>query len=159
VLRELGRAEGAVHDRALGVPEDPLPGVLAARHVRASELECVPPWGTWWPRSTRPLDRPAGVAAVRMAARNVCHVLCLIRRIAAERPITSSPPGRRPTGRCRVRGRSARTPHATGVTNAGSFDGQTTYGLGVRARFPFRVFTIAGRHGRIVIDVAHRWTA
>jgi hypothetical protein len=45
------------------------------------------------------------------------------------------------------------------VTNAGSFEGQTTYGLGVRARLPFRVFTIAGGHGRIVVDVAHRWTA
>lgn len=45
------------------------------------------------------------------------------------------------------------------ITNAGSFEGQTTYGLGVRARLPFRVFTIAGGHGRIVIDVAHRWTA
>jgi hypothetical protein len=45
------------------------------------------------------------------------------------------------------------------VTNAGSFEGQTTYGLGVRARLPFRVFTIAGGHGRIVVDVAHRWAA
>jgi hypothetical protein len=45
------------------------------------------------------------------------------------------------------------------VTNAGSFEGQTTYGLGVRARLPFRVVTIAGGHGRIVIDVAHGWTA
>ena len=31
------------------------------------------------------------------------------------------------------------------VVNAGSFEGQTTYGLGVRARLPFRVFTIDGR--------------
>ena len=45
------------------------------------------------------------------------------------------------------------------VTNAGSFEGQTTYGLGVRARLPFRVFTIAGGHGRIVVDVARHWTA
>jgi hypothetical protein len=45
------------------------------------------------------------------------------------------------------------------VTNTGSFEGQTTYGLGVRARLPFRVFTIAGGHGRIVVDVAHHWTA
>lgn len=41
---------------------------------------------------------------------------------------------------------------------AGSFEGQTTYGLGVRARLPFRVFTIPGGHGRIVVDVAHKWT-
>ncbi|MDT0352971.1 hypothetical protein RM445_25990 [Pseudonocardia sp. DSM 45834] len=44
------------------------------------------------------------------------------------------------------------------ITNAGSFEGQTTYGLGVRAWLPFRVVTIAGGHGRIVVDVAHRWT-
>jgi len=42
---------------------------------------------------------------------------------------------------------------------AGSFEGQTTVGLGVRARLPFRVFTLDGPGGgsRIVIDVAHRW--
>lgn len=43
------------------------------------------------------------------------------------------------------------------VTYAGSFEGQTTFGLGVRARLPFRVFTLSGGHGRIVVDVAHRW--
>ena len=43
------------------------------------------------------------------------------------------------------------------VTWAGSFEGQTTLGLGVRARLPFRVFSIPGGHGRIVVDVAHRW--
>lgn len=42
---------------------------------------------------------------------------------------------------------------------AGSFEGQTTIGLGVRARLPFRVFTLAGpgSNSRVVIDVAHRW--
>lgn len=43
------------------------------------------------------------------------------------------------------------------VVYAGSFEGQTTYGVGVRARLPFRVFTIPGGHGRIVLDVAHAW--
>ena len=43
------------------------------------------------------------------------------------------------------------------VTWAGSFEGQTTLGVGVRARLPFRVFTIPGGHGRIVLDVAHHW--
>jgi len=37
---------------------------------------------------------------------------------------------------------------------AGSFEGQTTIGLGVRARLPFRVFTLGNR---LVIDVAHQW--
>ena len=45
------------------------------------------------------------------------------------------------------------------VAWAGSFEGYTTVGLGVRARLPFRVFTLAGpgTGSRLVIDVAHRW--
>lgn len=37
---------------------------------------------------------------------------------------------------------------------AGSFEGQTTVGLGVRARLPFRAFFLGNR---VVIDVAHFW--
>ncbi len=46
------------------------------------------------------------------------------------------------------------------VVDGGSFEGYTTYGIGVRARLPFRVFTLAGPggHSRIVLDVAHRWS-
>lgn len=41
---------------------------------------------------------------------------------------------------------------------AGTFEGQTSLGLGVRARLPFRVFTIQdATSARLVIDVAHRW--
>jgi hypothetical protein len=48
------------------------------------------------------------------------------------------------------------------VAYAGSFEGSTTLALGVRARLPFRVFTVAGTPNsddtpRLVIDVAHRW--
>jgi len=45
------------------------------------------------------------------------------------------------------------------VADAGSFEGETTIGLGVRARLPFRVFTLTGpgTTSRIVVDVAHRW--
>lgn len=45
------------------------------------------------------------------------------------------------------------------VAGAGSFEGQTTFGLGVRARLPFRVFILdgPGSGSRLVIDVAHRW--
>lgn len=41
----------------------------------------------------------------------------------------------------------------------GSFEGYSTIGLGVRARLPFRVFTLdgPGSNSRLVIDVAHRW--
>ena len=45
------------------------------------------------------------------------------------------------------------------VAYAGCFEGQTTIGLGVRARLPFRVFVLdgPGEGSRLVIDVAHRW--
>ena len=45
------------------------------------------------------------------------------------------------------------------VVYGGSFEGYTTFGVGVRARLPFRVFTLAGpdSHSRVVLDVAHRW--
>lgn len=48
------------------------------------------------------------------------------------------------------------------VAWAGSFEGQTTLALGVRARLPFRVFPLAGTPAsddgpRLVVDVAHRW--
>ena len=45
------------------------------------------------------------------------------------------------------------------VVYGGSFEGYTAFGVGVRARPPFRVFTLAGpgNHSRIVIDVAHHW--
>ncbi|HKA85033.1 MAG TPA: hypothetical protein VKD21_14270 [Acidimicrobiales bacterium] len=41
----------------------------------------------------------------------------------------------------------------------GTFEGQTQIGLGVRARLPFRVISLAGPGGgaRLVVDVAHRW--
>lgn len=42
---------------------------------------------------------------------------------------------------------------------AGSFEAQTTLGLGVRARLPFRVLYLdgPGAGSRLVIDVAHQW--
>lgn len=45
------------------------------------------------------------------------------------------------------------------VAWAGSFEGQTTIGLGVRARLPFRAFLLdgPGTGSRLVVDVAHRW--
>jgi hypothetical protein len=48
------------------------------------------------------------------------------------------------------------------VAYAGSYEGRTTIALGVRARLPFRVFTVSGTPRsddtpRLVIDVAHRW--
>ena len=58
--------------------------------------------------------------------------------------------------------------HAVNVTGyqtfrqvyfGGTFEGITTAGLGVRARLPFRVFTLAGpgNGSQLVIDVIHRW--
>ena len=46
------------------------------------------------------------------------------------------------------------------VVYGGTFEGYTTFGVGVRARLPFRVFTLTGPGdgSRIVVDVAHRWS-
>ncbi|WP_232665376.1 AMIN-like domain-containing (lipo)protein [Pseudonocardia sp. TRM90224] len=41
------------------------------------------------------------------------------------------------------------------VVYGNSFEGDTTFGVGVRARLPFRVFTLGNR---VVLDVAHRWS-
>ena len=45
------------------------------------------------------------------------------------------------------------------VAYAGRFEGQTSVGLGVRARLPFRAFVLTGPGdvSRLVVDVAHRW--
>jgi hypothetical protein len=45
------------------------------------------------------------------------------------------------------------------VVYAGSFEGYTSFGLGVRARLPFRVLVLdgPGTGSRVVVDVAHRW--
>jgi hypothetical protein len=47
----------------------------------------------------------------------------------------------------------------TSVVYGGSFEGDTTVGIGTRARLPFRVATLngPGSGSRIVIDVAHTW--
>jgi hypothetical protein len=46
------------------------------------------------------------------------------------------------------------------VVYGGGFEGYSTFGVGTRARLPFRVFTLAGPgdHSRIVVDVAHKWS-
>ena len=44
------------------------------------------------------------------------------------------------------------------IAYAGTFEGQTTFGVGVRTRLPFRVFAVSGPNGvKLVVDVAHRW--
>ena len=45
------------------------------------------------------------------------------------------------------------------VVYGGCFEGRTTFGVGVRARLPFRVFSLAGpgSNSRIVLDIAHSW--
>lgn len=47
------------------------------------------------------------------------------------------------------------------VVWAGSFEGVSTVGLGVRARLPFRAFVLdgPGSGSRLVVDVAHQWCA
>ena len=45
------------------------------------------------------------------------------------------------------------------VAHAGSYEAQSTFGVGVRSRLPFRVLTLdrPGPGSRLVVDVAHRW--
>jgi hypothetical protein len=44
------------------------------------------------------------------------------------------------------------------VVYAGSFEGYTSLGLGVRARLPFRVLTLNNGSGsHLIVDVAHSW--
>lgn len=47
------------------------------------------------------------------------------------------------------------------VYYVGSFEGQTQFALGTRAKLPFQVSVLngPGSGSRIVVDVAHRWTA
>jgi hypothetical protein len=51
-------------------------------------------------------------------------------------------------------------PTLRSVVYAGSFEGDTVLGVGVRARLPFRVLVLDGPDGggRLVVDVAHSWT-
>jgi hypothetical protein len=46
-----------------------------------------------------------------------------------------------------------------GVVYGGSFEGQTTFALGVRARLPYEVLVLPGpgTHTRFVINVRHYW--
>jgi hypothetical protein len=51
-------------------------------------------------------------------------------------------------------------PTVQAIVFAGSFEGYSSFGVGVRARLPYQV-TIApgpGRRSRIVLEVAHRWS-
>ncbi|MGE9807689.1 MULTISPECIES: AMIN-like domain-containing (lipo)protein [unclassified Janibacter] len=44
------------------------------------------------------------------------------------------------------------------IAFAGSFEGQTTFGVGTRARLPMRAFILRTDGGsRLVVDVAHTW--
>jgi len=47
------------------------------------------------------------------------------------------------------------------VVFGGSFEGYTTFAVGVRARLPFRVMVLPGpgSHSRVILDIAHRWQA
>ncbi len=46
-----------------------------------------------------------------------------------------------------------------GVRSAGSFEGQSTFAVGVRDRLPFTVTTWvdANQTGHVIVDIAHRW--
>lgn len=67
--------------------------------------------------------------------------------------ITYNPPTQAgPSKRCRL-------PDLPASVHAGSFEGYTSIGLGVRARLPFRVLTMEGpgSGSRLIVDVARYW--
>ena len=76
-----------------------------------------------------------------------------------------SPPCSRLTARSRPSANKSELTDVTGyqtfrqVAWAGSFEGYSSLGLGVRARLPFRVQTLPGpgAGSRLVLDVAHFW--
>jgi hypothetical protein len=45
------------------------------------------------------------------------------------------------------------------VIFGGSYEGYTTFAVGVRAQLPYQVFVLSGpgSHNRIVLDIAHQW--
>lgn len=71
---------------------------------------------------------------------------------------SSGTPTYYPANRLNVRNVSGYTTFRQ-VAFLGSFEGQSSFGLGVRARLPFRTFVLIDATGnsRLVIDVAHRW--
>lgn len=75
-------------------------------------------------------------------------ILEVIVRAPAYDPDTGTPtyPGTTPN--------PAGYPTFRDVVYASSFEGQSQFGLGVRARLPFRVLQL---DGRLVVDVAHSW--
>jgi hypothetical protein len=109
--------------------------------------------GTWWVRY---------VDQVRMDGSGFVVPL----RGGAKLQITAAVPAYDTAGRPTYRpANRAELVNVTGYSTfrqvawAGSFEGNSTVGLGVRARLPFRVFVLAGpgTGSRLVVDVAHRW--
>jgi hypothetical protein len=81
--------------------------------------------------------------------------------VAAGRPL-NVPGGARLSVVVFANGFNSRTPSVAGfptfrsVVYGGTFEAVTVYGLGVRARLPFRVFTLTAPN-RLVLDVANHW--
>jgi hypothetical protein len=82
--------------------------------------------------------------------------------VAAGRPL-NVPGGARLSVVVFANALTSHTPNVAGfsvfrsVVYGGTFEAVTVYGLGVRARLPFRVFTLTAPN-RLVVDVARTWS-
>ena len=74
-------------------------------------------------------------------------------------PSPLEPASARPRARGSCRRGGPRVPDVPPGGLCRQLRGQTTLGLGVRARLPFRAFVLAGPGdgSRLVVDVAHLW--
>lgn len=135
------------------------PGHLVA--ARSGRHEC-------WDRVVFELDGPATGYSVAYADRVVedgsgaplpvpggARLQVTLHHPAYDQQANPTFPGRVGRQVADVRGYST----LRAVVYGGSFEGYSTFGVGTRARLPFRVFTLdgPGPHGRIVLDVAHHW--
>jgi hypothetical protein len=130
-------------------------------NIRAGRHEC-------FDRVVFDIDGPAGGYAVRYRAQ-VTHIASgesIALRGGAFLEVIVRVPAHDDTGRSTFpRAGRRQLVNVTGFSTfrqaawAGSQEGLTAIGLGVRARLPFRVFILAGpgAGSRIVVDVAHHW--
>lgn len=137
-------------------------GVLstaALRGVRSGQHACSDRWSSTWagrgwatPSATwLPCARRAAVTSCRCAAGRACRWTCCTRRTT---PVAGRPTSRRTRELAPTAGYRTLQQSAWG----GSVEGQTTVGVGVRARLPFRAFALHTTTGsELVVDVAHRW--
>ena len=155
-----------------------LAGLALALPAVADAAVACPPIGGSLPRGDAVGTTPTPITGVR-AGRNTCFDRVVIDingpvatgySIAYTSQVTAegsglpvpTPGGARMQLTVRHPAGSLRMPSVAGfttlrsVTFGGSFEGYTTFGIGTRARLPFRVFTLTSP-ARLVVDVYNHW--